>query len=167
MTKYELQKLAESGVFSWEAAAQKRLVAISAEVKKTLTKALADSQVSLCAEMSKVFEGTSYSFDPEAETSSDDSDSEEEKPPTKTKPKARPRPSEASKGSGSDAPKVSEVAPPVAALPEDGNASTTVASSTGREGTQAEVASGEAPAASTAPAAASTEGAASAAGAVA
>ena len=90
VTKYELQKLVESGVFAWEGAAQKRLGAISAEIKKMLTKAVADSEANLCAEMAKVFESTGYSFDPEAETSSD-SDSEEEQPPAKsaTKPKAR------------------------------------------------------------------------------
>ena len=137
-------------MFAWEGATQKRLGAISTEIKKMLTKAVADSEANLCAEMAKVFEGTGYSFDPEAETSSD-SDFEEEQPPAKsaTKPKAKAKPSDSSKGSCSDAPNAAEVVPPVAEVPEGGNASTTVAGSTGREGAEAEVVAAEAPASST------------------
>ena len=168
VTKYELQKLVESGVFAWEGAAQKRLVTINVEIKKLLTKSLADSEANLCEHMAKVFEGTGYSFDPEAETSSD-SDSEEQSPPKSAKPKCKPKPkpSDVLNYTYSDAPKASEVAPPVVEMPEDGNASTIVADSTGREGAQAEVASTDVPASSAATATAPAEAVASAAGAVA
>ena len=167
-TKYELQKLVESGVFAWEGAAQKRIVTISAEIKKLLTKSISDLETNLCEHMAKVFEGTGYSFDPEAETSSD-SDSEEQSPPKSVKPKVSPKPkaSDASKGSCSDAPKACEVAPPVVELLEDGDALTTFAGSTGREGAQAEVAAVVVPNASAATTAAPVEAIASVVGPVA